>query len=67
MSNAGKYYEIGEIFKEGDVTLKVVRNLTSNCVGCYFEERPIGCLNAPECRKLQRKSKYSVRYEKQEE
>lgn len=48
-SNKGKHLDVGEVFKDGDVELKVAKS-TSFCKGCYYYERPEEeCTNAPVC------------------
>ena len=48
-SNKGKYFEVGTIFKDGDVELKVAKS-TSLCKGCYyFDLSEEECENAPIC------------------
>ena len=47
MNNAGKYYEVGQTFKEGDVELKVVNSGLScyygGCLKCWYNT------NVPNC------------------
>lgn len=56
-SNKGKYFEVGETFKEGDVELKVAKP-TCICVGCYYNNEK--CATAPACILQHRKDNQDV-------
>lgn len=62
MSDKSKYYEVGETFKEGDVTLKVAED--NNCYPCpkcfYNFQCEVGVDDSPDC------SIDNVHFEKQE-